>query len=129
PLSSSWGIENRTTAIRVIPGGKATRVEYRQTAADLNHYTAIATCLASGLHGIEHAIDPGPPSQGEARADQLPLPRTLREATELLQKSEAARVVLGEAFVDHYVRTRDWEVRQYERAVTDWELKRYFEGV
>ncbi len=33
------------------------------------------------------------------------------------------------AFVDHYVRTRAWEVRQYERAVTDWELSRYFEAV
>jgi glutamine synthetase len=31
--------------------------------------------------------------------------------------------------VEHYVRTREWEVRQYEKAVTDWELKRYFESI
>ena len=31
--------------------------------------------------------------------------------------------------MDHFVRTREWEVRQYERAVTDWELKRYFEAI
>jgi glutamine synthetase len=39
------------------------------------------------------------------------------------------REILGAPFVDHYVRTRDWEVRQYERAVTDWELRRYFEAI
>ena len=58
-----------------------------------------------------------------------PIPRTLAEATRLLAESKVAREILGEAFVDHYVRTRAWEVRQYERAVTDWELKRYFEAV
>jgi len=31
--------------------------------------------------------------------------------------------------VDHYVATREWEVRQFERAVTTWELERYFELV
>ena len=36
-------------------------------------------------------------------------------------------LLLGAEFVDHYVRTREWEVRQYQRAVTDWELERYFE--
>jgi glutamine synthetase len=47
----------------------------------------------------------------------------------MLSRSEPAREVLGEAFVDHYVRTRTWEARQYARAVTDWELRRYFEAV
>jgi len=27
------------------------------------------------------------------------------------------------------VATRRWETRAYERAVTDWELRRYFETV
>ncbi|MEO7111280.1 MAG: glutamine synthetase, partial [Polyangiaceae bacterium] len=58
-----------------------------------------------------------------------PLPRTLKEATALLSKSKEAREILGEPFVDHYVRTREWEVRQYERVVTEWELKRYFESI
>jgi len=63
PLTASWGVENRTTAIRLIPGDKpsATRIEYRQTAADMNPYIAMATCLAAGLHGIERAIEPGEP--------------------------------------------------------------------
>ena len=67
--------------------------------------------------------------EGSEDPNRKPIPRTLAEATRLLGESKIAREILGEAFVDHYVRTRDWEVRQYERAVTDWELKRYFEAV
>ncbi|MBI2892555.1 MAG: glutamine synthetase [Deltaproteobacteria bacterium] len=132
PLNASWGIENRTTAVRAIGGGKtATRVEYRQTAADINPYIAIAANLAAGLHGIQNRIDPGPPIQGNAEKAPglVALPRSLRAANRALAESKAARELLGEGFVDHYVRTRDWEVRQYERAVTDWELERYFESI
>ncbi len=133
PLTASWGVENRTCAIRAISGGpSSTRLEYRQTAADMNPYIAIATCLASGLRGIERGVVPPSPATGDAsRASEsfAPLPRTLREAGARLSESVAAREILGDAFVDHYVRTRDWEVRQYERAVTEWELKRYFEAI
>jgi glutamine synthetase len=133
PLTASWGHENRTCAIRAISGGPgSTRLEYRQTAADINPYVAIATCLAAGLWGIENKIEPPPPASGDASSPEgayTPLPRTLKEANALLHGSSRAREILGEAFVDHFVRTRDWEVRQYERAVTEWELKRYFEAI
>jgi glutamine synthetase len=133
PLTASWGIENRTCAIRAIPGSpSATRLEYRQTAADMNPYIAIATCLASGLWGIERRALAPPPAAGDASNESAvyaPLPRTLRDATVSLSQSTMAREILGEPFVDHYVRTRDWEARQYERAVTEWELRRYFEAV
>ncbi len=132
PLNASWGIENRTCAVRAIPGSpKSTRLEHRQTAADMNPYIAMATALAAGLWGIENKKVPPPPVDGDAsgRGDLAPLPRTLREATDRLAKSVTARALLGESFVDHYVRTRDWECRQYERVVTEWELARYFEAV
>jgi glutamine synthetase len=132
PLNASWGLENRTCAIRVIPGSaKSTRIEYRQTAADINPYIATATTLAAGLWGIENRQEPPTAVEGDAsvRTDLAPLPRTLREATEWLGRSARAREILGADFVDHYVRTRDWECRQYERIVTDWELGRYFEAV
>lgn len=133
PLNASWGAENRTCAVRAIAGGaSATRLEYRQTAADINPYIAIATCLAAGLYGIEKKIEPPPGASGDASrpdAKYAPLPRTLREATERLRASKVAREILGEAFVDHYVRTRDWEVRQFDRVVTEWELRRYFEAI
>jgi glutamine synthetase len=133
PLTASWGLENRTCAIRAILGGVGgTRIEYRQTAADINPYTAIATCLAAGLWGIERKMSAPAASKGDAsRADAsaAPLPRTLKEATDRLARSDHARTILGAPFVDHYVRTREWEVRQYERVVTEWELNRYFEAV
>lgn len=130
PLTPSWGIENRTCAVRVITGGDATRVEYRQTAADLNPYIAIATSVGAGLFGIENAIDPPDETKGDATAkDATPLPVTLEHAVAALTESVAAREILGEDFVDHYLVSRDWEVRQYRTAVTDWELARYFEAV
>ncbi|MGO9837088.1 MAG: glutamine synthetase family protein [Polyangiaceae bacterium] len=132
PLNASWGVENRTCAIRAIPGNsKSTRLEYRQTAADINPYVAMAATLAAGLWGIETGSEPPPQVEGDAsaRTDLAPLPRNLREATTLLDGSQRARQLLGRAFVEHYVRTRDWEWRQYERAVTEWELARYFETV
>lgn len=132
PLTASWGVENRTCAIRVIGGSeKSTRLEYRQTAADIQPHTAIATCIAAGLWGIENEIAPPPASKGDASFGKklAPLPRTLKEATALLKESKEAHEILGEPFVDHYVRTREWEVRQFERVVTEWELKRYFESI
>lgn len=131
PLSPSWAIDNRTVALRVIdpesPSGA--RVECRQAAADINPYIAMAACLGAGLWGIEHDLDPGPPSVGDAGGRGEPIPRTLKEAAALLGKSQAAREIFGSEFVDHYVRTRQWEVAEFERAVTDWETQRYFEMV
>lgn len=137
PLTASWGYENRTATIRAIPGSAgSTRLEYRQAAADMNPYLAMAACLAGGLHGIEKKLTPPAPAKGDAqgldaagRAQFAPLPRSLKEANALLAASKDARALLGEPFVDHYVRSRDWEVRQWEKAVTDWELRRYFESV
>ena len=134
PLNSSWGIENRTCGSRVIlgPSDSAARIEFRQTAADINPYVAMAACLGSGLYGIDKKIDPPAETSGDATegADSaLALPLTLEAAVEKLRQSDAAREVLGEAFVDHYARSRDWECREYNKAVSEWELQRYFEAV
>src|ERR1019366_5929364 len=103
----------------------------RQTAADINPYIAMATTLAAGLWGLERRADPPAPVEGDAsaRGDLAPLPVTLRDAVTRLEASAHARDLLGAGFVDHYLLTRDWECRQYDRAVTEWELERYFETV
>ena len=44
-----------------------------------------------------------------------------------MKSSPIAKELFGEGFVDHFVRTREWEWRQHLKAVTDWELRRYFE--
>lgn len=132
PTVSAWGVENRTTALRAIPGGPySQRVEYRVAAADINPYVALAAAIGSGLWGIENRIEPGDPIKGNAydRAypDERQLPRSLGEAAARLAKSAAARELFGDEFVDHYAATRDWEEREARKAITDWQLARYFE--
>ena len=132
PTDSTWGVENRTTALRVIPGSpKSQRVEYRVAAADANPYVILAAALASGLYGIEHKIEPDPIVEGNAYDKKFPervaLPRTLWEAAQRLKKSKMAREWFGDAFVDHFAATREWEEREFRKHITDWELARYFE--
>ncbi|HYC25213.1 MAG TPA: glutamine synthetase [Roseiarcus sp.] len=132
PTDATWGIENRTCALRVIPGSPASqRVEYRLAAADINPYLAIAAALGSGLWGVERRIEPDAPVVGNAyqmsHAAHHVLPRTLWEAAERFAASSAARDLFGDTFVDHYAMSRQWEEREFRRAITDWELARYFE--
>jgi len=132
PTSATWGVENRTCALRVIQGGpKSQRVEYRIAAADINPYLAIAAAVGSGLWGIEHRIEPDEPISGNAYDRKLParrqLPRTLTDAAAQFARSKAAQELFGAPFVEHFAASREWEEREFRRAVTDWELARYFE--
>ena len=132
PTSASWGYENRTCALRVIGGSeKSQRVEYRIGAADINPYIALAAAIGSGLWGIEHRIEPDAPVAGNAYA-QPPeptrlLPSTLWDAAQRLRSSPAAIELFGAEFVAHYAATREWEEREARKAITDWQLARYFE--
>ena len=132
PLDATWGVENRTTALRLIPGSeKSQRIEVRIGSADANPYLALAAALGSGLEGIEQEWEPEPMVRGNAYTQsfppQLALPGTLWDAAQRLKASSAAHSLFGEAFVSHYAATREWEERQFRRHVTDWELARYFE--
>ncbi|MED5618875.1 glutamine synthetase family protein [Ideonella sp. BN130291] len=132
PLDATWGVENRTTALRLIPGSeKSQRVEVRIGSADANPYLAVAAALAAGLLGIEQKLDPLPIVEGNAYTQKfdeaLRFPATLWDAAQRLKGSEAARQVFGVPFVEHFAATREWEEREFRRHVTDWELARYFE--
>ena len=131
PTTLTWGVDNRTVALRVIcNGSKSTRLETRVIGSDVNPYLAMAAALASGLYGIRNRLELSqPPTKGNGYQDQSNgrLPTTLIEATEKMKSSPIARELLGEKFVDHFVRTREWEWRQHLKVVTDWELRRYFE--
>jgi glutamine synthetase len=132
PTAASWGVDNRTCAIRAIPGSPvAQRVEYRIAAADINPYLALAAAFGSGFWGIENRVEPSEPFTGDAYSGKFPralqLPATLSDAAGRLRKSTAARDIFGESFVDHYAYTREWEDAEQRKAVTDWQLQRYFE--
>lgn len=132
PTDSAWSVDNRTCALRVIPGSaKSQRVEYRVAAADANPYIILAAALASGLWGVENKVEPEPVVEGNAYDMKFPealaLPRTLWDAAQRLKASPMARQWFGEEFVDHFAASREWEEREFRRHITDWELARYFE--
>ena len=131
PVKPTWGIDNRTASFRVIAGSpKSTRLETRCPGADMNPYLATAAVIAAGMHGVEKGLKlTTPPITGTNQgAENIPrAPRSLIETTRIFQASELARDWFGDLFVDHFAATREWEWRQWQDAVTDWELKRYFE--
>jgi glutamine synthetase len=131
PVKPTWGVDNRTASFRVIAGSpKSTRLETRCPGADVNPYLAMAAVIAAGLHGVEKGLKlTTPPITGtnEGAEHIARAPRSLIETTRIFQRSDIARHWLGDTFVDHYAATREWEWRQWQDAVTDWELKRYFE--
>jgi glutamine synthetase len=134
PTRATWGLDNRTCALRVIPGVPgAQRVEHRVPGADANPYLALAAALGSGLWGLEHRLELADPTAGNAYEGDVDartaLPETLDEAASRLAGSIAARDLFGASFVEHFAATRRWEERQFRRAVTDWELRRYFEVI
>ena len=132
PTVASLGVDNRTCALRMITGSKQSqRVEYRVAAADANPYLASAAALLSGLWGIENRVEPKIITSGNAYEKTFPedlrLPRSLSEATRRLDQSAVVREYLGDDFVDHFVASREWEVREYEKHISSWEMDRYFE--
>jgi glutamine synthetase len=131
PTTLTWGIDNRTTALRALPGSStATRLETRVVGSDSNPYLAMAACLASGLYGIKNKLAlkiPATAGNGYADTKNGVLPKNLWEATQIMKTSALAKELLGDAFVNHFTATREWEWRQFMKAVTNWELKRYLE--
>jgi len=131
PTTLSWGIENRTTALRVINSSVTNvRLETRIPGADSNPYLAIAAALASGIYGIRNKLQlKTPPTSGNAYADAARgrLHTNLFDASVAMKSSEIARELFGDDFTDHFTATRLWEWKQFSKQVTDWELKRYFE--
>jgi glutamine synthetase len=128
--TATWSGDNRSAGVRAL----ATRVEHRQAGADANPYLALAAALAAGLDGVERACEPPAPLDGDVYAlpddDALPhLPATLREATDLLERSALAREWLGDDVVEHCVAMRRSELAAQAAAVTDWETARYLEAL
>lgn len=131
-VSVSWGAENRTTAIRTIttPNQKDTRIEMRVPGADANPYLSIAAALASGLYGIVEQLPLNvAPTKGDEynNTTNRLLPSNLGDAIAQMDRSEIPKKLFGQSFVNHFLMTRQWEWQQYNRAVTDWERRRYFE--
>ena len=130
PTKAIWSHDNRTAGFRLCgEGTKGVRIECRIGGADLNPYLAFAALLAAGLKGIEEKLPLEAPFVGDAYFGKKlrEIPKTLRDAIEALRKSKMLKEALGEKVVEHYLHTAEWEQFEYDRRVTDWELKRGFE--
>lgn len=131
PTTLTWAVDNRTVALRALPGGKkSARLETRVVGSDSNPYLAMAACLASGLYGVLNKLKlqvPETKGNGYLNTSNGVLPGNLLEASEKMANSEVAKGLFGKEFVAHFTQTRFWEWKQFSKSVTDWETKRYFE--
>ncbi|WP_375262816.1 glutamine synthetase family protein [Palleronia sp.] len=131
PTKAVWSVDNRTAAFRLCgEGTTGVRIECRIGGSDMNPYLAQAALLAAGIRGIEEELALDPPHKGDAYAGDgvAEIPRSLRDAIGTLRNSAMLRAAFGDEVVDHYVRCGEWEQEEFDRAVTDWELIRGFEG-
>ncbi|MCL4115478.1 UNVERIFIED_CONTAM: hypothetical protein GTU68_033886 [Idotea baltica] len=130
PTRIAWSHDNRTTSFRIVGTGQSRRIECRLPGADANPYLAFAAAIASGLDGIEQQIEPPAELLGDAYAsDAAEIETTLRAANDRFRSSDQARRLLGETVVGHYGHHFAVETAAYDRAVTDWEHRRYFEQI
>lgn len=131
PTRLAWSRDNRTAGFRVVGDGDGLRIECRLAGADCNPYLAFAASLASGLDGIANRTEPPDHFSGDVYAAQdLPrVPYTLAEATERFADSEFAKRAFGDEVVEHYLHFFRSEQQAYDTAVTDWEIRRYFERI
>ncbi|MEM7142152.1 MAG: glutamine synthetase family protein [Actinomycetota bacterium] len=131
PTRIAWSTDNRTAGFRIVGSGPSLRIENRIPGADVNPYLAYAAAIASGLDGIRNRIEPPAEFTGDlyAAADVPTVPRTLTEAHARFVASADARRLLGDAVVDHYGHHLAQEIAAADAAVTDWEMRRYFERI
>ena len=131
PTAVGWGPDNRTCALRLVGHGPSLRVECRVPGGDVNPYLALAGLVAAALDGVDQDLPLPPPVTGNAyTADGLPrVPATMDEALALWESSRLAADVFGADVVGHYATMARVELDAYHAAVTDWELRRYFERI
>jgi glutamine synthetase len=129
PVNVSWGLENRSSAVRAIRAQRAelSRIECRRPGADANPYLALAALVVSAADGLRRAATPPEPVEGDAyaRTDLPALPASLEAALHAFEADEALRRGLGDAFSDYYATSRRWELKAFQDTVTDWETNRY----
>jgi glutamine synthetase len=133
PVNASWGLENRSTAVRAIRSSRPElcRLECRRPGADANPYLALAGLVASAADGIRRRAEPPPAVEGDAyaRTDLPELPGSLEAAVRAFEQDEVLRQALGERFSEYYVTSRQWELKAWRETVTDWERERYERAV
>lgn len=128
PDRVAWGIDNKGAMVRVVGGfgDPATRLENRSGEPAANPYLYIASQVVSGLDGVDRDLELRPPTLVPYEAESTPLPATLGEAIDALERDEAFRAALTDVVVDWYIHLKRTEYGRYLRHVSDWEQREYF---
>jgi glutamine synthetase len=131
PTAIAWGPDNRTCALRLVGHGPSLRVECRVPGGDVNPYLALAGLIAAALDGVERALPLPPPVTGNAYAldDVSHVPATMDDALAAWTGSPLVARAFGKDVVEHYANMARVEIEAHRAAVTDWELRRYFERI
>jgi glutamine synthetase len=133
PTNVSWGIENRSAAVRAISSKRPElcRLECRRPGADANPYLALAALVVSAADGLRRGAKAPDPVEGDAyaRPDLVMLPGSLEAALRAFESDEVFRQGLGEVFSDYFATSRRWELKAWQETVTDWERNRYERSV
>ena len=128
PVNASWGLDNRTVALRVIEGSdSAVRIEKRDAGADCNPYLLMAADIAAGLDGIEGKTEPTAITTGNAYEDENapPIPLDLADAISLARNSGWLRDVLGADQHEIWLQQAERELAFFNQQVTPFEPARY----
>ncbi len=128
PVNASWGLDNRTVALRVIEGSdSAVRIEKRDAGADCNPYLLMAADIAAGLDGIEGKTEPTAITTGNAYEDDNapPIPLDLADAISLARNSGWLRDVLGANQHEIWLQQAERELAFFNQQVTPFETARY----
>jgi glutamine synthetase len=129
PTHANWGWDNRTTFVRIPPErGGGTRIEVRVGDGSANAHLAIAGLLSAALHGIRDELDLADPVEGDAyTADSPgePLPSSLDQALDALEKDETLCELIGAETTEAFVEMKRFECARHSQWVSDWELDEY----
>lgn len=131
PTTASWGMDNRTAAVRIPAGpGAARRFEHRVSGADANPYLVIASVLAAALEGIEAGATPPAAFTGSSYDQDLPrLPSSWEEALARFEHSDFIEQTFGAAFRRAVVAAKRQEIGTFAEKVTPFELQSYRDEV
>jgi len=131
PNAPSWGLDNRTVAVRVpTDSSENVRIEHRVAGADANPYLMLAAILAGIHHGLTSKVEPGAPIEGNSYEQlEQSLPNNLRDALRALDDSEVLNQYISPDYIDIFVACKESELAEFEVSISDLEYNWYLHTV
>ena len=129
PDRIAWAHDNRGAMIRVVGSAEdgSTHLENRVGEPAANPYLYMASQLHAGLDGIAAELPLGPSADDPYTTEASRLPASLAEAVRALEADTGLAQAMGPRFVPYYAAIKRAEIARFERAVTDWEQREYFD--